>query len=134
LLLFDWYCLFIWKLIYFNCFFFFCFLGNLEKFVNLQMNAMDSLNTNINLVQARLDMSKEQHAMDQLSKMRTPIAATVGLPTRKLTGGDAPANTTAKEPYARQPLSKRLNKYEDVGVAFSGMREENVRRTSAYKK
>ena len=59
------------------------------------------------LLCSRLDMCKEQHAMDRLAEMRTPVAATPGVAGRRLTAEEAPA-AAAKEPFARQPLSKRF--------------------------
>ena len=52
-------------------------------------------------------MCKEQHAMDRRAEMRTPVSASEGVPGRKLTAEEAPTATEQKEPFARQPLSKR---------------------------
>lgn len=108
--------------------------GSVERFIDLQMSAMDSLTTNVNLVQTRLDMCKEQHAMDRLAEMRTPITASPSAPARKLEGDEAPPIAVAREPFTRQSLEERISKYEEVGVSFSHMREEGARRGSTLRR
>lgn len=64
-------------------------------------------------------MCKEQHAMDRLAEMRTPITAMTGVAGRKLDDDEAPACAAPKEPFARQPLSKRLNNQSPYNMFFS---------------
>ena len=80
---------------------------NLEAFVDLQMNALDSLSNQMSLVKTRLELCKEQHAMDRFSGMRSTVVAIPGIPTRLLAGDELQQSTLPPPAYIRVPLSKR---------------------------
>lgn len=118
---------------------------NLEDLVGLQVDAVDSLATQMTLIKTRLQVCKEQHGAERLHTLRVPVPPPSGEYSRKtapapkdddeLPSYDAPPSAgirmeslqelQAAPPegaYTRIPLSMRMSKFDEVGVCLQ--REE----------
>lgn len=122
---------------------------NMDHFVSLQADAVDSLGTQMDLLRTKMKLYKEQHGTKKLDSYRDPIRTTSGTYSRRIDGNDTSgsnaklssillpssllfAEQSAEEEKGDQqnpnnekrvPFNDRLARYDDVGICLD--REDN---------
>mmetsp|Transcript_89330 Transcript_89330/g.255053 ORF Transcript_89330/g.255053 Transcript_89330/m.255053 type:complete len:147 (+) Transcript_89330:414-854(+) len=87
--------------------------SNLNDFLDLQAEAVDSLGTSLEMANMRLRMLKQQHGAARFQHMRQDKPPPPTDARKTQAQDDAPE-------YNRVPLSERLNKYSAVGISLQG--------------
>ena len=83
--------------------------SNLTAFLDLQLDAIDSLNPQLDLVKNRIALVKAQHAQNRLQRTRKTVTSAAPEEKKEALSPDQVALNSRELPkYVRMPLAQRL--------------------------
>jgi len=94
--------------------------SNLTGFLDVQMNALDSLAPQLDLVKNRIAQTKASHAQHRLTVTRREVEGKK--PEQKKEGlkkGEESLNSKKLPPYERVPLEERMKALDGVGHSLA---------------
>mmetsp|Transcript_25446 Transcript_25446/g.52921 ORF Transcript_25446/g.52921 Transcript_25446/m.52921 type:complete len:179 (-) Transcript_25446:33-569(-) len=94
--------------------------SNLTAFLDLQLDAIDSLNPQLDLVKNRIALVKAQHAQSRLQRTRKTVTGSAPEEKKEALSPDQVALNSRELPkYVRMPLAQRLKALDEVGHCLS---------------